>query len=127
MLQDRVCEVLRAEHGVENSQRDVRAFDENDSHGNESPIRSACFSAAAQNPVQPSAQEKGQSRANQWTAKEAHSAAGKIEKMAERKNINVGIFVQQIRKLYALRWRMRNNREGPGDARNQQTNDQQNG
>src|SRR5580704_1899143 len=55
MLQDRVREGLGTEYGVENPQRDVRAFDENDSQSNESPIRSARFSTPAQNPVQPSA------------------------------------------------------------------------
>jgi len=77
------------------------ALDEDNHHGGEGPVRGVNFAAAAEIPVEQSADQKGQRSADERPAKEAHGVAGEIEHVAEGESVEIGIFVEQVEEFQA--------------------------
>src|SRR5208282_1167830 len=84
-------------------------------------------SATTQQPVEARAKKKSKGGADQRTAEKAHSTASQIEKMTERQDIGVGILAEEIYKLDARRWRVRNYSQGTSNPGDQQAKNQENG
>src|SRR6266852_7957505 len=71
-------ELLGAENGIENAEGDVGALDEDDHHGDERPVGGLHFAAAAEKPIEQSAEEEGQRGADERAAEKAHGFAAEV-------------------------------------------------
>ena len=115
------CELLGAEDWVEDAERDVSAFDEDNHHGDERPVCGLNFAAAAEKPVEHSAEEEGQCGADQGAAEETHGVTAEIKHVPEGQGVQIGIFVEQVKKFHARSRCVRDNGERAGDGSDEES------
>ena len=101
---DGLGELFRAEDGVEADETLVGGQEDDGHGGGEEKVGGVGLAAAAKEVGSGAEEEHREGDGREWTAEEAHGAAGEVEDVAEREGIEVGIGAEEVAEGGAGSW-----------------------